>query len=124
ESVNYDFSLPSSIEGLSIVQRINFGADRVEVDAVLPDRLIMLNNVIGYAVGYLPILDAAPDKRNSLTSIGIQISDNNAKVYPYLVDGLTTLNAGANYSCVAYRKYFKRTAGRTAEYVIPSDYGD
>src|SRR5690606_28481734 len=43
-----------------------------------------------------------------------------AKVYPYLVDGLTVLSAGASYSCVAYRKYFERPAEsrRTVQYDV------
>ena len=126
ESVNYDFSIPSSAEGLVLTNRIDFTVAKTEVGKAVPDRLVMFNNTIGYAVGYLPILDADPSVRNSLTSKGIQISQFDAKVYPYLVDGLTTLEAGANYSCVAYRKYFKRPAEtrRTVEYNVRSDYGN
>ena len=126
ESVNYDFSIPSSAEGLVLTNRIDFTVAKTEVGKAVPDRLVMFNNTIGYAVGYLPILDADPSVRNSLTSKGIQISQFEAKVYPYLVDGLTTLDAGANYTCVAYRKYFKRPAEtrRTVEYNVQSDYGN
>lgn len=126
ESVNYDFSIPSSAEGLVLTNRIDFTVAKTETGKAVPDRLIMLNNTIGYAVGYLPVLDADPAVRNTLTSKGIQISQFEAKVYPYLVDGLTTLDAGANYSCVAYRKYFKRPAEtrRTVEYDVKSDYGN
>ncbi|HHP6882596.1 TPA: hypothetical protein ACSE73_000318 [Acinetobacter baumannii] len=120
----FDFSIPTVVDSLSITDRIDFDVAKTESGAVLPDRLIMLNDTIGFAVGYLPILDAAPEVRNARTSKGIQISTSEAKVYPYLVDGLTTLNAGNHYSCVAYRKYFKRKANRTCDYVVRSKYGD
>ncbi len=123
-SQSFDFSIPTVIDSLSISSRIDFDVAKTEAGAVLPDRLIMLNDTIGYAIGYLPILDAAPDVRNLRTSKGIQISETESKVYPYLVDGLTTLNAGEHYSCVAYRIYFKRKANRTCDYIVRSQYGD
>ncbi|MCT8090726.1 hypothetical protein H0920_10585 [Acinetobacter sp. C_4_1] len=121
ESVSYDFSKPTNVANLAITNRIDFTVDRTEIGKAVPDRLIMLAGNLGYATGYLPILDAAPDIRNSKTSKGIQISNSEAKVYPYLVDSLTTLAAGANYSCVAYRAYFERPAEsrRTSHYDVP-----
>lgn len=121
EAVNYDFSKPSNVANLTITNRINFDLEKTEPGAVLPDRLIMLGGSVGYAVGYLPILDASPDVRNSLTSKGVQISNSAAKVYPYLVDSLTTLAAGVNYSAVAYRAYFERPEDtrRTSHYDVP-----
>ncbi|MCT8090727.1 hypothetical protein H0920_10580 [Acinetobacter sp. C_4_1] len=126
ESVNYNFSKPTDVTNLTITNRIDFTAARTETGAVLPDRLVMLSGDLGYATGYLPVLDAAPDVRNTLTSKGIQISQFDAKVYPYIVDGLKTLGAGASYSGVAYRKYFKRPieSRRTTEYDIRSDLGN
>lgn len=124
ESQSFDFSTPTVVDSLSITDRIDFDVSKTESGAVLPDRLIMLNDAIGFAVGYLPILDAAPEVRNSRTSKGIQISTSESKVYPYLIDGLTSLNAGDHYSCVAYRKYFKRKANRTCDYIVRSQYGD
>lgn len=126
ESVNYDFSKPTDVDNLTITNRIDFNLAKTESGKALPDRLIMLNNTVGFAIGYLPVLDAAPDIRNSRTGKGIQISNSEAKVYPYLVDGLTTLAAGMSYSCVAYRKYFERPteARRIAEYNVRSGFGD
>ena len=126
ESINFDFSKPYVVDNLALNTRIDFNVAKTESGAVLPDRLIMLNNTIGYAIGYLPILDASPSVRNQRTSKGLQISNLQSKVYPYLVDGLTTLDAGVKYSAVAYRKYFVRSSEpkRTVQYDIPSDYGD
>ena len=127
KSIAYDFSKLQNVADLNITARIDFTSARTEVDAVLPDRLVMLAGDLGYASGYLPILDAAPDVRNTLTSKGIQISQArdsldrpSAKLYPYLIDGLTALQAGANYSCVAYRAYFNRpgVAARTVQYDV------
>lgn len=128
ESVAYDFSKPQNVADLNITARIDFTSARTESGQALPDRLVMLAGDIGYASGYLPILDAAPDVRNSLTSKGLQISQAkdasgrpSPKLYPYLVDSLTTLQAGANYSCVAYRAYFERPGitARTVQYDVP-----
>lgn len=126
ESVSYDFSKPVDVDNLIISSRINFDIAKTETGKAVPDRLIMLNNKIGFAVGYLPVLDAESTVRNTLTSKGIQISNSEAKVYPYLVDGLTVLSAGASYSCVAYRKYFERPSEsrRTVQYDVRSKFGD
>jgi len=124
ETVNYDFTNLTNVNDLGLTNRIDFTAERTQAGEALPDRLIQFNDVIGYATGYLPVLDAAPDVRNSRTSKGIQISNTQAKVYPYLVDGLTTLPDGAYYSALWYRQYFKRTAERTAKYTVESPLGD
>ncbi|MFD2013746.1 hypothetical protein ACFSHO_10700 [Acinetobacter vivianii] len=76
---NFDFSVPTVVDGLTIADRIDFDIAKTEVGAVVPDRLIMLNDTIGFAVGYLPILDAHPSVRNARTSKGIQISKTDAK---------------------------------------------
>ena len=124
ETVSYDFTNLTNVNDLGLTNRIDFTAARTESGESLPDRLIQFNDVIGYATGYLPVLDAAPDVRNSRTSKGIQISNSAAKVYPYLVDGLTTLPDGAYYSALWYRQYFKRSVEQTAKYTVESPLGD
>lgn len=124
ESVNYDFTKLTNVNDLGLTSRIDFTAVRTEPGEALPDRLIQFNDLFGYATGYLPVLDAAPEKRNTLTTKGIQISNTQAKVYPYLVDGLTTLPEGTYYSALWYRQYFKRTAEQTAKYTVESPLGD
>lgn len=124
ETVNYDFTNLTNVNDLGLTNRIDFTAARTESGEALPDRLIQFNDLIGYATGYLPVLDAAPDVRNSRTSKGVQISNSAAKVYPYLVDGLTTLPEGAYYSALWYRQYFKRSVEQTAKYTVESPLGD
>ena len=128
DSINYDFSKPYTIDNLKLPLKssIIFDTNNTEPNSVLPDRMIMLSNKIGYATGYLPVLDASPSVRNTKTTKGLELSNTKLKVYPYLVDGLSTLPGGASYSAVAYRKYFVRPSEpkRTVQYDIPSDYGD
>lgn len=106
EGINYDFSKPTSVNNMSITARIDFTANKQDPDQTMIDRVIQTNDKISYATGYLPILDADPAIRSTRTSKAFQISNSASKLYPYLVDGLTTLPKGTYYSAVSYRKYF------------------
>ncbi|WP_411684294.1 pyocin knob domain-containing protein [Acinetobacter indicus] len=101
-----------------------FDASNLESNANPVDRLIMLNNSAGFAVGYLPVLSASPDVRGDISQYGeIRVSTN--KWYPKVAySSGTTLNAGDHYEVIAYRKPFLRSAERTASYVVRSTHGD
>ena len=90
------------------------------------DRLVQLNDDVGYATGYLPIFDAEPVIRATNASDKyLEIRNGSLKVYPSLIDGLAnTLAQGDYFSAVAYRKYFVRSSEYTANYVIRSHYAD
>lgn len=91
------------------------------------DRIIMLNDQVGYATGYLPILDAAPNVRPTNASRKyIEIRTGTLKLYPRLIDSesITQINDGDAFAAIAYRKYFKRSADRTCKYVVYSEMGD
>lgn len=91
------------------------------------DRIIMLNDQVGYATGYLPVLDAAPNVRSTNASNKyLEIRNGSLKLYPRLIDSaaITQINEGDTFAAIAYRKYFKRSAERTAKYVVRSALGD
>lgn len=91
------------------------------------DRIIMLNDQIGYATGYLPVLDAAPNVRaNNASNKYLEIRNSSLKIYPRLIDSasISQINEGDAFAAIAYRKYFKRSAARTCNYVIRSEFGD
>ena len=91
------------------------------------DRIIMLNDQVGYATGYLPVLDAAPDVRVSNASNKyLEIRNSSLKLYPRLIDSasITQINDGDAFAAIAYRKYFKRSTDRTCKYVVRSKLGD
>ena len=102
-------------------------AARQELGTNPIDRIIMLNDQVGYATGYLPILDAAPDVRTTNASRKyLEIRNGTLKLYPRLIDSasITQINDGDAFAAIAYRKYFKRSAARTCKYVVRSELGD
>lgn len=91
------------------------------------DRIVMLNDQVGYATGYLPILDAAPDVRPTKASRKyLEIRNSTLKIYPRLIDSasITKINEGDAFAAIAYRKYFKRSSDRTCKYAVRSELGD
>lgn len=124
ESVNYDFRTLRDMTGFAPSTRINFTHDRCEATGQLCDRMLMLNDSVGVAFGYLPTQSADPSvRRVNASNKALQISEA-AKLYMSCIDGLkTSLTAGDYFSVVAYRSYFKRTSARTSCYVVRNKTG-
>lgn len=125
DAVNYDFTQLTPMTS-NPTNSIYFTAARNEVGVNPVDRLLQFNSTIGYATGYLPILDAAPNVRPANASNKyLEIRNSSLKIYPRLIDGLkTALAEGDSFACIAYRKYFVRPQNRTANYVVRSKMGD
>lgn len=119
--VTYNFSNPTAISSLTLSSDILFNAAKNDDGANPVDHLIQLNDVIGFSIGFLPQADAAFDVRpTNCSRYYFQIFASSKKVYPRLIDraDLTSLTAGQSFSCTAYRKYFSKSAARTAKYVV------
>lgn len=126
---NYDFAMMEDIRSKNPPQDnpIYINQDRQEAGNNPIDRLVMLNDQVGYATGYLPVLDAAPDIRSIKASRKyLEIRDVSLKVYPRLIDtaSITSINENDTFAAIAYRKYFKRSSERTCKYVVRSEPGD
>lgn len=80
--MSYDFSQPTVVDTLNIAARIDFTANKQDQNQTMIDRVIQTNDLISYATGYLPILDAEPSVRSTKTSKAFQISDSSSKLYP------------------------------------------
>jgi len=119
ESNPYNFSLKQDMTSFASASRIDFTLARCEATKQLCDRVIQLNDNIGMAVGYLPVLDAASGvRRTNASNKALQISEV-AKIYMSAIDGLqSTLAAGDYFSVVAYRNFYKKSATRTSSYVV------
>lgn len=119
ESNPYNFSLKQDMTAFTASSRINFTHARCEAGKQLCDRVIQLNDNLGVAVGYLPVLDAASGvRRTNASNKALQISEI-AKIYMSCIDGLqTSLAAGDYFSVVAYRNFYKKSATRTSSYVV------
>lgn len=119
ESNPYNFSLKQDMTSFTVSSRMNFTHDRCEAGKQLCDRVIQLNDNVGMAVGYLPVLDAASDvRRTNASNKALQISEL-TKIYMSCIDGLqSTLAAGDYFSVVAYRNFYKKSATRTSSYVV------
>lgn len=119
ESISYDFRTLQDMTSFTASSRINFTHDKCEAGKQLCDRVLQLNDNVGMAVGYLPVLDAASDiRRTNASNKALQISEI-SKIYMSCIDGLqTSLAAGDYFSAVAYRNFFKRTSARTSCYAV------
>lgn len=125
DGVNYNFSQLQPMPN-AITSSLYFDAAKNESGANPVDRLIQFDSNVGYATGYLPLLDAEPSKRlaNAATKY-LEVRNSSLKIYPRLLDSSkSTLDAGDSFGAVAYRKYFKRDANRTAKYVVRSNIAD
>lgn len=124
--VSYDFTQLQPMANY-FTTPIFFTSARNEVGANPVDRLIQFSSDVGFATGYLPLLDAKPSERLTNASRKyLEIRGDSLKVYPMLVDNAakTTLEAGDSYAAIAYRKYFRRDSNRTAKYVVRSNIAD
>ena len=119
ESVTYDFSTLRDMTGFSVSTRINMTSARCEATGQLCDRMLMMDDSVVGAFGFLPIQSADQSvRRTNASNKAMQISEA-AKLYMSCIDGLkTTLTAGDYFSAVAYRNFFKRTSARTSCYAV------
>jgi hypothetical protein len=125
ESVAYDFAKIVDMTGWAPTTRLNFTTANTEATGQLADRLVMLNDGHGMALGYLPLQSADPAvRRTNASRKALQISES-AKVYPSCIDRAdkTSLAAGEFFSAVCYRSVFKRGTARTGHYVVRSGRG-
>lgn len=123
----YNFSQLEDIRSKNPSSSLYLTSARQEIGANPIDRLVMLNDQVGYATGYLPLLDAEPSARAVKASNRyLEIRNSTLKVYPRLIDSasITSINENDTFACIAYRKYFKRSADRTCKYVVRSKLGD
>lgn len=121
----YNFGNPVDISG-GLPASVYITPTEVKDGENAPDRAIQLSNSYGFALGYLPVLDADySNKKLNATVWHMYIPSSSLKVYPYLISkGSQAVDVGTSYACVAYRQYFKRKAGETAVYPVYSRFGD
>lgn len=123
----YNFQNMEALASKNPSSAIYLTAARQEVGTNPVDRIVMLNDQVGYATGYLPILDAEPMARAANASNKyLEIRNGTLKLYPILIDSasITSINENDTFACIAYRKYFKRSPDRTCKYVVRSKMGD
>jgi len=124
ETIDYNFNIPTEITD-TLTSRINFTPSRCESEGVYCDRRIELTDNLGYAIGFLPVLDASLDvRRSNASNKALQISETE-KTYMSAIDSLAidTFSKGDSYAVVGYKKYFFLPQSRTAEYYINSKFG-
>lgn len=123
----YNFQNKEIIANKSPSSALYLTAARQESGVNPIDRIVMLNDQVGYATGYLPVLDASSDVRpTNASNKYLEIRNGSLKLYPRLIDSasITQVNENDTFACIAYRKYFKRSAERTCQYVVRSKMGD
>lgn len=102
-----------------------FTPSTVEAGVTPPDRFIQMLPTHGFALGYLPVLDAEPTRRKDLCTVEYANIATTRKTYPsFVYKPAAPLLKGEYYSVVAYRKHFKRDQERTCKYVVTSEQGD
>ncbi|MDH2626647.1 pyocin knob domain-containing protein [Acinetobacter baumannii] len=123
----YNFSQLEDIRSKNPSRPLYLTSSRQEISVNPVDRIVMLNDQVGYATGYLPILDAESAVRaTNASNKYLEIRNGSLKLYPRLIDSasITSINENDTFACIAYRKYFKRSADRTCKYVVRSKLGD
>lgn len=120
ETISSDFSRRRNMVGWSTVARLNFPPATWADPNYPPNRVIQLNGLMGYAVGYLPVQDAAPVARIANVARKALQLGNTAKIYLSAVDSTsrTSLAAGESFGVVAYKVPFLLHPHRTASYVV------
>lgn len=122
----YNFQNKEDIRSKNPSAALYLTAARQEASTNPIDRIIMLNDQIGYATGYLPVLDAAPNVRPiNASNRNLEIRNSSLKIYPRLIDSaaISQINDGDAFAAIAYRKYFKRSQDRTCKYTVRSELG-
>lgn len=121
ETVNYGLGVASG-RTLSAAGTpdIDFGASKLQASGEYAHRVLSLWADYVFAVGFLPVGDAALDVRRARVSgQALEIRGSSAKLYFRVLDiGGGTIPAGSSYSCVAYRHILPRVAARTSSYVV------
>ena len=123
----YNFSQLENLYSKNPSTPLYLTTARQETETSPIDRIVMLNDQVGYATGYLPVLDAAPSIRpTNASNKYLEIRNGSLKLYPRLIDSasITKINDGDSFAAIAYRKYFKRSTERTCKYVVRSEMGD
>lgn len=120
EGTDYNWQLIDSSDTSGWSTRPDITPTFSEATGNLPNRMVMLSDNYGYAVGYLPVLSGtATERRRLVTGPTMQISTS-GKFYPHIVDpaGSITPAVGTVYSAISYRVPIVLTAGRTCSYVV------
>lgn len=115
DSVTYDFANGQDMT-TGPANSISLTAARAEASpALLPDRVLMVNDDIGIAVGLLPVQSADPSvRRTNASRKALEVRNTSKKIYLSTIDRAdkTSLTAGDYYSAVSYRRYFDPTQPR------------
>ena len=123
---DYDMTVPTDISGDTFTSRMQFVPERVASTGIYADRVVMLMDSVGYALGFLPVLDADIDERRANASKkALEISEAK-KIYLSAIDRTdkTSLVAGDYFSVVAYKRYFVSSSQQTTNYTVESAKGD
>ncbi|MGN0779258.1 MAG: hypothetical protein ACI4MJ_08945 [Aristaeellaceae bacterium] len=130
-----DFSRPCLVSADTIPNHLPLTPDKWLRPDAPPDRQVDFfrrpdgSNTVGFASGFLPLYDGAPDKRrNSLTDAGVLVSS--CKTYPTFAGGLANMRHPHRESTdgsmrfatlrgVAYRQYFQPRGEDASLYTIP-----
>lgn len=113
-----NFNLPVTVPA-TVTEAVTFQASDIE-PGIAADRMIQLNDVIGFAEGVLPILDQSIElRRENATDRYFSLSTSK-KHYLVGLDrtDVTSLAKNNVFSYVYYKAYFTLSENRTAFYVI------
>lgn len=124
QTVDYARKVDASFVSANSLQEVIFTPDRQEASGLTIDRVMAISPGGIHAIGFLPVQDAEPVRRRSITSAKTLRLSGADKIYPSGVDmGLRTTTPGEYYSWVAYRNLFPVQSDRTGVYIVRSNAG-
>lgn len=122
DAINYDFTKGVDI---ALTQKptvaINFTPDKVDQTVNPVDRYIQRSSIGGFSLGLLPVLDAEPTRRKTLTTTKAGSVNTTLKIYHALVDtaSISNLAVGDYFGGKGYRNYFQITdTSKIAAYAV------
>ncbi|MDD6309319.1 MAG: hypothetical protein PUB07_08240 [Clostridia bacterium] len=116
---SFDFSMPIALYPGPYPQDVKLTASYWENPAWPPDRFVDVfrdrdgHDHLGFACGYLPILDGEPSVRRENLTFAAHLY-RTRKAYPTFLSGGVTKARG-----VAYKKYFASQTDKTSVYTVP-----
>lgn len=125
EGTAYDYNLKDDAPESGWSARLKFLPSLIEPTGLSPDRVVMLNDTVGFAIGYLPEDAADPSVRRTNTTVkSLELSTSSSKVYLSAIDkGTYSPDVGQHWKITGYRNILINSVKRTCAYPVRTNSG-
>ena len=119
ETVDYSMGMPAD-HTLASGSSVTFVPSRLQETGEFAHRVLVLYQNVVFAIGLLPVGDAAFDvRRDRVSASALEIRGNSGKLYFRVLDIDDHISVvGDQYSAIGYRHILPRSLDRTAFYAV------